>query len=302
MPFFPVPTMPKFLPSFAKAKALVTRVKPPEPYIAALKLDQPIHRDSVAPFIKGLHNLQERFTKNPSRMPKVLLVELDTPGGTPYHSDELRLELEHFKQETKIPVVALMKSCAASGGLFPAMAADKIFASPETITGSVGVIGMWKNTEKLLGKIGIKSHLLKTGSYKTIPNSVEPLTTDQHAFLKASMDRVHHRFKSLIVKTRTLKPENIEGDWADGRTLDGEQALAIGLIDGVGGRWQAINTASRLAGFEKNLIVKDETPKPPAPGFMVTLLNHFFPSTSTTSNAGLMALAKQDTTPKLLLA
>ena len=160
-----------------------------------------------------------------------LIVIIDSPGGTVTGSEDIYLALR--KIAIKKPVTALMRGVAASGGYISAIAADQIFASGNTITGSIGVIYQWPEYVELLAKVGVKMQTVKSAPLKAEPSGMVPLTDEVRKQVEISVKDSYDWFVGLVSERRDLSM----GDalrLADGRVYSGRQALAEHLIDAIG--------------------------------------------------------------------
>ncbi len=130
-----------------------------------------------APPVTLLRDVKEKLRKasRDGRIKGVIL-RINSPGGTVTASDTIYEEIRRFKKEKKVPVVAQMNDVAASGGYYVAVAADRIFAQPTSITGSIGVILQKFNLHELLGKIGIANTPVKSGALKDLGSPFRPST------------------------------------------------------------------------------------------------------------------------------
>ena len=175
---------------------------------------------------------------------KAIVVRIDSPGGSVGASQEIFEELKKTKR--KKPVVVSMGNVAASGGLYVALGGNKIFASPGTITGSIGVVLEIPNIEKLLEKIGVETETIKSGTYKDTGSIYRPLTSEEKKYLTEKVKIVHDQFIKAISEERKIPIEKVR-NFADGRIFTGEEALSLGLIDKVGNFWDAVEEAKKLA-------------------------------------------------------
>jgi len=191
---------------------------------------------------------------------KAVVIRIDSPGGGVGPSQEIYEEVN--KLGKKKQVVASMGSVAASGGYYIACATHKIFANPGTITGSIGVIIEFANVEELLGKIGMKSVVIKSGKYKDILSPTREIKEDEQALLQGVIDSIHRQFIEDVARGRKLPVEKVK-EIADGRIFSGEQALELGLLDELGNLQDAIQAAADLVGIEgKPRVVYPEKKKP----------------------------------------
>jgi protease-4 len=175
---------------------------------------------------------------------KAIVVRIDSPGGSVGASQEIFEELK--KTRMKKPVIVSMGSVAASGGLYVSLGGTKIFASPGTVTGSIGVVLEIPNIEKLLKKVGVETETIKSGAYKDTGSIYRPLTPEEKEYLREKVKLIHDQFIKAISEERKIPIEKVK-EFADGRIFTGEEALSLGLIDELGNFWDAINEAKKLA-------------------------------------------------------
>lgn len=177
---------------------------------------------------------------------KAVVLRVDSPGGIVAPSQEIYAEVKKFAAKKKI--VVSMSSLAASGGYYISAPATVIYANPGTITASIGVILKLSNIESLMDKIGIKSHVLKTGKFKDSGSPVRVFSPEDRAMLQSVIDNTHQQFVKAVAEGRKLPVDDVS-KIADGRILSGEQALGCKLVDKLGTLQDAIEEAGRLAGI-----------------------------------------------------
>lgn len=164
---------------------------------------------------------------------KAIVLRVNSPGGGVVESAEIHDRLLKLKKETKKPIYVSMGSMAASGGYYISTAGDKIFASPETITGSLGVIMQSLNYEGLAKKYGVELVTIKSGPYKDIMNPARKMTEEEKEILQQLIRNSYEGFVKVISEGRHL-PESEVRKIADGRIYDGRQAKQLHLIDEFG--------------------------------------------------------------------
>jgi protease-4 len=147
-------------------------------------------------------------------------------------------------------VVASLGAVAASGGYYVAVAADKIYANPGTLTGSIGVIFQLPNLDGLMKKVGVDYVVVKAGRYKDIGNIARPMTAEEQRILQSLLDDVHAQFISAVATGRKLDRAQVLG-FADGRIVSGAQAKDLKMIDALGGLEEALDGAAALAGLPR---------------------------------------------------
>jgi protease-4 len=151
-------------------------------------------------------------------------------------------------REAKKPVVASLGSVAASGGYYVAVAADRIYASPGTLTGSIGVVMQMANLEGLLKKVGVEYVVVKAGAYKDVGNMARAMTPEERRILQALLDDVYDQFIGAVAEGRGLDPQAVRA-FAEGRIYSGRQAQALKMVDDLGGLEDAIEAAAKMAGL-----------------------------------------------------
>ncbi|HOI95513.1 MAG TPA: signal peptide peptidase SppA [Syntrophobacter fumaroxidans] len=174
---------------------------------------------------------------------RAILVRIDSPGGGVGPSQEIYRELKRTIKHK--PVVASLGGIAASGGYYIASAANRIVASPGTITGSIGVIMYLPMLRDLFGKIGYEMVTIKAGRYKDIGNPGREMTPEEKEIMQASMDEAHRQFIRDVAAGRKMPEEKIRGI-ADGRIILGQTAKEIGLVDELGNFEDAVDAAVAL--------------------------------------------------------
>lgn len=182
---------------------------------------------------------------------KALIVRIDSPGGSYSASNIIWHELEKLKQERHIPIVVSMGNYAASGGYFIALAGDKIFADPLTITGSIGVLGGKFITAELAQKLGINWGVVQFGDNAGMLSSTHKFTPSEQKNFNRSLDNIYRDFTSKVSQTRHIKPAEMD-KLARGRVWLGADAAYNGLIDGIGDIDKALATAKELAEIQPN--------------------------------------------------
>lgn len=170
---------------------------------------------------------------------KAIFLDVSSPGGSTYASAELHDALVTFKEKKKAPIYVSMGSIAASGGYYISAPADVIYATKETLTGSIGVIMSGMNYTGLLEKLGITAQVYKSAPLKDIGSPLRPETEEERAVMQGLIDASYARFLKVVEEGRHMKREQLL-PLADGRIFDGEQAKAVGLVDRIGYRDEAL--------------------------------------------------------------
>lgn len=157
---------------------------------------------------------------------KGILLYVDSPGGTVYESEELYLKLMEYKETTGRPIWDYMSHYAASGGYMTSVAADKIYANPNTVTGSIGVIMSGYDMTGLYEKLGIRYISITSGENK----DSSQMTEEQIAIYQEQVDEYYSRFVEIVADGRGMTEDGVKA-LADGRTYTASQAKENGLID-----------------------------------------------------------------------
>jgi protease-4 len=176
---------------------------------------------------------------------KAVVVRVNSPGGSVVASDEIY----HAFREFDKPIVISMGDTAASGGYYIACGSDYIFAHPDTLTGSIGVISQFLNVEELMDKIGVDAVVITSGPSKDIGSPYREMTEEEQALWEGIIDEVYEGFVKTVAQARDMPLDQVR-DLADGRVYTGRQALERGLVDDVGTSDDAIAKAAELGGIE----------------------------------------------------
>lgn len=180
---------------------------------------------------------------------KAVVLRVNSPGGSATASDIIQREVV-LTQKVK-PVVVSMGSVAASGGYWISTYSNRIFAEPNTITGSIGVFGIQPNIQELASKIGVNSDTVKTGRFADISSLYRPKTPQELAILQKSVDRIYDQFLTKVADARRL-PKARVAEIAQGHVWSGQRAKELGLVDELGGLEDAIQDAAKRANLGNN--------------------------------------------------
>ena len=178
---------------------------------------------------------------------KAVVLRIESPGGGVGPSQEIYEEVK--KVRAKKPVLASMGALAASGGYYIACAAQRVYANPGTITGSIGVIMPFMNVKDLVEKLGVKGMTVKSGAFKDIGSPLRDMTPQERELLQGVVDNVHLQFVNAVATSRSLNREAVLRI-ADGRIFTGEQARELGLVDALGNLEDAVSDAGKLGKIE----------------------------------------------------
>ncbi|HJD01992.1 MAG TPA: signal peptide peptidase SppA [Candidatus Mediterraneibacter excrementavium] len=205
---------------------------PMEDYIAVVRVEGTIQEQVDAGLFAELEGYQHTTTMEyidrlmMDDYNRGILLYVDSPGGTVYESEELYDRLQEYRDLTGRPIWCYMAHYAASGGYMAAVAADKIYANMNTVTGSIGVIMSGYDITGLYEKLGIRYYSITSGDYK---DSMQ-MTEDQMAVYQSQVDECYARFVEKVSAGRGMDLSEVT-DLADGRTYTAQQAKDNGLID-----------------------------------------------------------------------
>ena len=176
---------------------------------------------------------------------KALVLRVDSPGGGVFPSEQIRREIELTRKAGK-PVVVSMGNVAASGGYWIAMNADRIYADPSTITGSIGIFGLWMSAPRALDKIGVHSDGVGTTPLAGAFDITRPLDPGAGKLIQSVIEHGYAQFIGKVALARGSAPAKID-EVARGRVWSGAQARERGLVDALGGLAEAQAEAAKLA-------------------------------------------------------
>jgi len=173
---------------------------------------------------------QLRSAKDAGNIDAVIL-RVNSPGGGVTASDIMYREMKSFKEETGIPVYAIMLDVAASGGYYISMAADEVSAHPTTVTGSIGVIASFPNIQKLADWVGVYMRDFTSGRNKSMGSPFKPFTEEQEKIIQGMIDSMYEKFLNVCAAGRPKLAKEKLRELADGRIYTADDALRVGLID-----------------------------------------------------------------------
>jgi protease-4 len=176
---------------------------------------------------------------------KAVVVRINSPGGSVVASNEIY----HAFQEFEKPIVVWMDEIAASGGYYISCGGDYVFAHPDTLTGSIGVISQFFNVEELLGELGVDVVVITSGPRKDIGSPFREMTEEEQALWADITDEIYEGFAEIVAQARDLPLEEVR-EIADGSIYTGRQALELDLVDEVGTSDEAVAKAAELGGIE----------------------------------------------------
>lgn len=179
---------------------------------------------------------------------KAVVLRVDSPGGSAFASEQIRNEVEALRAAGK-PVVASMSSVAASGGYWISMAADRIYARETTITGSIGIFGMFPTFQRTLDAIGITTDGVGSTPWSGQFRVDREMSDDAKQLIQTVINHGYDDFISKVAEHRNMDKKAVD-TIAQGQVWTGRDALELGLIDGIGDLEFSIEMAAELAGLE----------------------------------------------------
>ena len=185
---------------------------------------------------------------------KAVVLRVNSPGGSAFGSEQMWFAAKQLRE--KKPLIVSMSDYAASGGYYMSCIADTIIAQPTTLTGSIGIFGMFPNFEGIVDKIGVNFSVVKTNELSDFGNTMRPMTASERIILQNYINRGYELFVSRCAEGRNTTNDEIKRI-AEGRVWTGADALSIGLVDVLGGLDDAIAIAAEKAGLTDNYAIAE---------------------------------------------
>jgi len=186
---------------------------------------------------------------------KAVVLRINSPGGGVTASDMMRRRLKKFRDEKRVPVVAIIEDVGASGGYYLASGADVILAHPTSVTGSIGVIVQTISLAGTMQKLGIDAHAVTSGTHKDMGSPLKPLDEADRKIIQAMVDEFYNRFVDTVAEGRPKLSRDQVLALADGRIYSGRQALDLGLVDRLADVEEAIDLAKETCGSKAAKVV-----------------------------------------------
>ena len=210
--------------------------------------------------IKDLRKLQK------DKDVKAVVLRVNSGGGSAFASEQIWYAVEELKKEK--PVVVSMGDYAASGGYYISCGADWIVAEPTTLTGSIGIFGMMPNTQGLTNKLGLKFDVVKTNKFSDIGTTTRPVSSEERALIQININDGYDLFIGRCAEGRGMTKEQID-QIGQGRIWTGNKAMALGLVDELGGIDRALEVAIKKAEIDAYTVLS----YPEQESFFASLLN-----------------------------
>lgn len=257
-----------------KASDLLKNISSMEDKIALISLQGVISSESSSSGFMMESNSAQSVLKSLEKAVednsvKGVILRINSPGGTVAMSQEIYSAIIRLRKMK--PVVVSMEDVAASGGYYIASAADRIYANPGTLTGSIGVIMSTLNLQGFMGqKLGIESVVIKSGKFKDTGSSYRKMTVEEHSLLQNLINSAYNQFLTSIIEGRVKRKDTYKAEkvlltnanlkkYADGRILTGEQAKKYGFVDKLGSLYEAKAEIRKMA-KEKFPAISDKVP------------------------------------------
>lgn len=232
-------------------------------YVAVVVMQGAISDASVAPVRKAIVKLLK------DEKAKALVLRVDSPGGSALSSEVLWEVTDEWKAAGR-PYAVSMGGVAASGGYYISAGADRIFAESGTITGSIGVVGMKIVAGEAMEKLGITTHSIQRGRHADAMSMTKGFDEQEEKLIRDAMLEIYATFKKRITDGRGDRLEGELEGMAGGRVYTGRRALALGLVDEIGGLTEAIAWAAEQAEIEESKSKMLPEPKSPLEGLFST--------------------------------
>jgi len=221
-----------------------------KPFIGEIVIENGIYNSK--PILDQVKRLREE------KLLSGVLVRIESPGGAIGTSQEIYRSLLEFREDS-IPVVVSMGNIAASGGLYCSLAAEKVFALPGSITGSIGVISQFPEATLLLDKVGVKFHTVKTGELKDAGSPFRPVRSEDLEAFDRLLQEMFSQFVEDVAKERGLSVDSVRS-LADGSVFSGRQGVEKGLVDTLGTWHEALSWIKQRAKLDADAPVRNAKP------------------------------------------
>lgn len=220
-------------------------------YASGEIIDQPLPAASEGAIV-GTEVIRDLRKLKENDDVKAVVLRVNSPGGSAFASEQIWQAVKELK--SKKPVIVSMGDYAASGGYYISCIADTIVAEPTTLTGSIGIFGMFPNVKGLTDKLGLTTDVVKTNKLSDFGEMTRPFNEDEKGLMQMMITRGYNTFVGRCAEGRHMKKEAIE-KIAEGRVWTGETAKKIGLVDVLGGIDKALEIALKKAKIDTYTIV-----------------------------------------------
>ena len=192
---------------------------------------------------------------------KAVVIRINSPGGGVTASDIMHRRLKAFREaRPKVPVIAVIEDVGASGAYYVACGADRIFAHPTSVVGSIGVIVQMVSFAGTMDKLGITAQAVTSGNFKDMGSPLKPLDKEDRAIIQELVDDYYQRFLGVVTAGRPKLPADRVKTLADGRVYSATRAKELGLVDDLGYMDDAMTAAKAAAGTPRVKVVMYHRP------------------------------------------
>lgn len=203
--------------------------------------------------LKSVNHTLERAFKRKGL--SAVAISINSPGGSPVQSAMIHARIRELAEEHKVPVIVFCEDVAASGGYWLACAGDEIYADESSVIGSIGVISAGFGFVEAIAKLGVERRVHTSGENKSILDPFKPERPEDVEHLKSLQADIHAAFKTLVKSRRGTKLKREDPDLFSGAFWAGRQALARGLVDGIGHMHQVLK-----ARYGEKLVIRNVAP------------------------------------------
>ncbi|HTX43184.1 MAG TPA: signal peptide peptidase SppA, partial [Methanocella sp.] len=221
--------------------------------IAVIPMDGAIAGTGVAPSVITPDDFYKQLQRaNDDDSVKAIVLRVNSPGGTPVAAEEIISQMQRTRAVK--PIVVSMGDIATSAAYYISSQSDRIVANPDTFTGSIGVIWTFKNKSQALSDEGISVYVAKTGNFKDMGSEWRGLTMSEKEYVNAILNESYDRFVTSVAKGRNMSVDKVKSI-ADGRVYTGNMAKDMGLVDELGGLYDAISVAKNMSNTKGKITV-----------------------------------------------
>ena len=183
---------------------------------------------------------------------KAIVLRVDSPGGSPVAAEEIYSQI--LKTKAVKPVVVSMGDMATSAAYYISAPCSRIVANPDSFTGSIGVIWTFENRSEYYSDLGTSYYVAESGTYKDVGADYRGLNDSEKAYAEAIVNEAYGRFVTSVAQGRNMSYDDVK-KLADGRAYTGAEAQKLGLVDDLGGLYDAIDTAARMGNVSGTPVV-----------------------------------------------
>lgn len=246
-----------------KMVTIADKTKEKKEKIAVLYAEGVIREDNSSPMNMNVKTISEKMATELRKLKededvKAVVFRVNSPGGSAYISEQIWKQVVDLKAVK--PIVVSMGDYAASGGYYIACGASKILAERTTLTGSIGVYGVYRNWAGTYDKVGITTDVVTTNTYADLGDDTRPMREDEKALIQRNVEQTYDLFLGRCADGRGKTKAEIDSI-GQGRVWTGEQALERGLVDQLGGMDDAIKEAALLANLTDYSVITAAGPK-----------------------------------------